>query len=174
MPSPNMPTLDTAIVYPGAVLFEGTQLSEGRGTTRPFEIMGAPWVRAEPLAASLNAARLPGAWFRALHFEPTFHKHAGLTCGGCQLHVTDRARFDAVLAPVAWMREIHRQAPDKFRWRQPPYEYEHDKMPIDILAGSGALRAQIERDEEPIRIGESWCEGLARFAPIRREFLLYD
>ncbi len=174
MPSPNMPTLDTAIVYPGAVLFEGTQLSEGRGTTRPFEIMGAPWVHAERLAASLNAARLPGAWFRALHFEPTFHKHAGLACGGCQLHVTDRARFDAVLAPVTWMREIYRQAPDRFHWRQPPYEYEHEKMPIDILAGSGALRAQIERDEEPTRIGESWREGLERFAPIRREVLLYD
>lgn len=120
MPSPNIPTLDTAIVYPGAVLFEGTLLSEGRGTTRPFEIMGAPWVQAERLAAALNAYRLPGTHFRPVWFEPTFHKHAGKTCGGCQVHVTSRTMFEPVLTAVAWMREIHAQAPDMFQWRQPP------------------------------------------------------
>jgi uncharacterized protein YbbC (DUF1343 family) len=173
MPSPNVPTLDTAIVYPGGVLFEGTLLSEGRGTTRPFEIMGAPWVHAERLAATLNAYGLPGAHFRPVWFEPTFHKHAGRTCGGCQLHVTDRGAFDAVLAPVAWMREIHAQAPDRFLWREPPYEYEQEKMPIDILSGSSALRGRIEADEDPRRIAEGWRAGLEAFAPVRREFLLY-
>jgi uncharacterized protein YbbC (DUF1343 family) len=174
MPSPNLPTLETAIVYPGAVLFEGTLLSEGRGTTRPFELVGAPWIDAERLAATLNAGRLPGAYFRPVYFEPTFHKHAGQTCGGCQLHVTDRAAFDAVLAPVACMREIHAQAPDRFAWRQPPYEYETERMPIDILAGSSALREQIERDEAPARIGERWRDGLAAFATLRKDYLLYS
>jgi uncharacterized protein YbbC (DUF1343 family) len=168
-----MPTLDTAIVYPGAVLFEGTLLSEGRGTTRPFELVGAPWIHAERLAASLEAYRFPGARFRPVYFEPTFHKHAGRTCGGCQLHVTDRASFDAVLAPVAWMREFHAQDPGRFPWRQPPYEYEHEKMPIDILAGSSRLRAQIEADEDPLAIAASWRDGLDAFGEIRREFLYY-
>lgn len=174
LPSPNMPTLDTAIVYPGAVLFEGTQLSEGRGTTRPFEIMGVPGIDAERLAGTLNAMKLRGAYFRPVLFQPTFHKHAGQTCGGCQLHVTDRHAFDAVLAPVAWMRQIHAQAPQHFAWRQPPYEYETEKMPIDILAGSPRLRAQIEADEPVARIGESWQDGLRDFDLVRRHFLMYD
>jgi uncharacterized protein YbbC (DUF1343 family) len=174
MPSPNIPTLDTAIVYPGAVLFEGTRLSEGRGTTRPFEIMGAPGLDAERLAAALNRQRLPGAYFRPVWFQPTFHKHAGETCGGCQLHVTDRSTFDAVLAPVAWMREIHAQAPERFAWREPPYEYESGKMPIDILAGSTSFRAQIEADERPDRIAAGWEAGLRAFLPIRDEVLLYS
>jgi uncharacterized protein YbbC (DUF1343 family) len=173
MPSPNLPTLDTAGVYPGAVLFEGTLLSEGRGTTRPFEIMGAPWVEPERLARSLNAYGFPGAHFRPLRFQPTFHKHAGQSCGGCQLHVTDRGALDAVLAPVAWLREIHAQAPDRFEWRAPPYEYEHEKMPIDILAGTATLRAQIETDETPANIAASWRPGLDAFARIRQEYLLY-
>ena len=135
--------------------------------------MGAPWVNAERLARTLNGHRLPGAHFRPVWFEPTFHKHAGRTCGGCQLHVTDRAIFDAVLAPVAWMREIHAQAPGKFLWRQPPYEYEREKMPIDILAGSTALREQIETDEHIDRIAASWDPALRQFAEVRRPFLMY-
>jgi uncharacterized protein YbbC (DUF1343 family) len=173
IPSPNMPTLDTAAVYPGAVLFEGTTLSEGRGTTRPFEIMGAPWLDAERLATALNAQRLPGAWFRPLHFEPTFHKHAGQTCGGCQLHVTNRDEFRPVLANVAWMGECYAAAPDRFGWRQPPYEYEYQKLPIDILAGSSELRRQIESRRNAREIAATWEEGLARFMKIRQEYLLY-
>jgi len=173
MPSPNMPTLDTAIVYPGAVLFEGTQLSEGRGTTRPFELCGAPWVNAERLAARLNAHRLPGAWFRPTSFEPTFHKFARQTCGGCQLHVTDRTGFRPVLSSVAWLREFFAASPEQFAWRQPPYEYEHEKMPIDILAGSSALRSQIEAQEDPRRVAESWEDGVAQFTRVRAEYLLY-
>jgi uncharacterized protein YbbC (DUF1343 family) len=173
MPSPNIPTLETAIVYPGAVLFEGTSLSEGRGTTRPFEIMGAPWLDAERLAATLNGYGLPGASFRPTWFEPTFHKHAGQRCGGCQLHVTSRQVFDPVLACVAWMRECHAQQPDRFEWRQPPYEYETGRMPIDILSGSPALRKQIETGEVPARIAESWREDLDAFREVRHHFLLY-
>ncbi len=173
MPSPNMPTLDTAIVYPGTVLFEGTMLSEGRGTTRPFELIGAPWLDGERLAARLNASGLKGVHFRPAIFEPTFQKHAKETCGGCQIHVTDRQAFEPVKVGVALMRECYGQAPDKFAWRDPPYEYEHDKMPIDILAGSPALRQQIESQAPLADIVGSWDAGEAEFVAIRETYLLY-
>jgi uncharacterized protein YbbC (DUF1343 family) len=173
MPSPNMPTLDTAVVYPGAVLAEGTLLSEGRGTTRPFELIGAPWAREQALAARLNTLDLPGVRFRATRFEPTFQKHASKSCGGVQFHVTDRDAFRPVLSMAAVLREFHAQAPDQFAWRPPPYEYEFDKMPIDILAGSSALREAIERDEDPRAIAASWEDGVTAFGEIRRQFLMY-
>jgi len=146
MPSPNMPTLDTAIVYPGTVLFEGTSVSEGRGTTRPFELVGAPGIAAEPFAARLNALALPGVHFRPIVFEPTFHKHARQTCGGCQIHVLDRRAFRPVLTGVALTAAFRAADPDAFRWRDPPYEYEYEKLPFDILAGSSEVRERIERD----------------------------
>jgi uncharacterized protein YbbC (DUF1343 family) len=173
MPSPNMPSLDTAIVYPGGVLFEGTQLSEGRGTTRPFELLGAPWIDAETIAARLNALKMDGAHFRPVVFEPTFHKHARLACGGVQIHVTDRRTFRPVLAGVAVMGEFHRRAPDRFAWRQPPYEYVHDRMPIDILAGSDRLRQAIEADVPAREIAEEWEAGTREFEELRRAYLLY-
>jgi uncharacterized protein YbbC (DUF1343 family) len=173
MPSPNMPTLDTAIVYPGAVLFEGTQLSEGRGTTRPFELLGAPWIDAERFSAELNALDLDGVHFRPVIFEPTFHKHAREACGGCQIHVTDRQAFLPVLASVAVMAAFHRANPGRFAWRQPPYEYEHDKMPIDILAGSPSLREHIERGTGAREIAASWEASVAAFDAVRRACLLY-
>jgi uncharacterized protein YbbC (DUF1343 family) len=173
MPSPNMPTLDTAIVYPGAVLFEGTQLSEGRGTTRPFELLGAPWIDAERFSAELNALDLDGVHFRPVIFEPTFHKHAREACGGCQVHVTDRQAFLPVLASVAVMAAFHRANPGRFTWRQPPYEYEHDKMPIDILAGSPSLREHIERGTGAREIAASWEASVAAFDAVRRACLLY-
>jgi uncharacterized protein YbbC (DUF1343 family) len=173
MPSPNMPTLDTAIVYPGAVLFEGTQLSEARGTTRPFELLGAPWIDAEHVAEDLNALGLAGVRFRPAVFEPTFHKHARVTCGGCQIHVTDRRTFLPVLAGVAVLAQFHRANPARFTWRQPPYEYEHEKMPIDILAGSSALRRQIEAGVDAREIAASWSEAVAAFDAVRRGYLRY-
>ena len=173
MPSPNMPTLDTAIVYPGTVLLEGTMLSEGRGTTRPFELLGAPWLDGEALAGTLSAAGLEGAYFRATVFEPTFQKHARTACGGCQIHVTDREAFEPVKAGVAVIRECYGSSRDAFAWRDPPYEYEHDKMPIDILAGSPALRQQIEQDMPLEDIAASWDHGVAEFAALRRPYLLY-
>jgi len=173
MPSPNMPTLDTAIVYPGGVLFEGTQLSEGRGTTRPFELLGAPWVDAEPFAARLNALGIAGARFRPVIFEPTFHKHARQPCGGVQIHVTDRRAFRPVLAGVAVMGEFHRAAPDRFAWREPPYEYVHDRMPIDILAGSDRLRHAIEADVPAREIAQEWEAEAREFEAIRQPYLLY-
>jgi uncharacterized protein YbbC (DUF1343 family) len=173
MPSPNMPTLDTAIVYPGTVLFEGTMLSEGRGTTRPFELIGAPWLDGELLAERLNSARLVGAHFRPATFEPTFQKNARATCYGCQIHVTSRPAFEPVKIGVAVMRECYGLAPDRFKWRDPPYEYEHDKMPIDILAGSPRLRRDIEQQVPLDDIVKSWRPREAEFAGARRPYLLY-
>jgi uncharacterized protein YbbC (DUF1343 family) len=174
MPSPNMPTLDTAIVYPGTVLFEGTMLSEGRGTTRPFELLGAPGIDAERFAREMNALGLPGAFFRPAVFEPTFQKHAKRTCGGCQIHVTDRAAFRPVLTGAALIQMFRRFDPQNFAWRQPPYEYEHDKLPIDILAGSDVLRRQIESDLAPQAIADSWRDDEDDFRRARRAYLLYD
>ena len=173
MPSPNMPTLDTAIVYPGTVLFEGVMLSEGRGTTRPFELVGAPWIEAERFAREMNALALPGAYFRPAVFEPTFQKHAKTTCGGCQIHVTDRASFRPVLTGAALLHQFRRFDPAKFAWRQPPYEYEHDKLPIDILAGSSSLREQVEGGLAPKDIARSWGDDEAAFRKARQPFLLY-
>ena len=173
MPSPNMPTLDTVIVYPGTVLLEGTMLSEGRGTTRPFELAGAPWLDGELLAARLNALGLRGVHFRASSFEPTFQKHARVPCGGCQVHVTARQAFEPVKAGVGVIRECFGLAPDRFAWRDPPYEYEHEKMPIDILAGSPGLRQQIEQHVPLEDIAESWRLSVAEFEEIRRPYLLY-
>jgi uncharacterized protein YbbC (DUF1343 family) len=174
MPSPNMPTLDTALVYPGTVLFEGTMLSEGRGTTRPFELLGAPWIEAERFAREMNALNLPGAYFRPAVFEPTFQKHAKQPCGGCQIHVTDWRTFKPVLTGVALIQMFRRFDPEKFAWRQPPYEYEHDKLPIDILAGSDKLRRQIESDLAPQAIADGWRDDEEDFRRLRRSYLLYD
>ena len=144
MPSPNIPTLETAIVYPGTVLFEGTNVSEGRGTTRPFELIGAPWVDPDALVRRLDAYGLAGAHFRPVVFEPTFQKHAKVACGGCQIHVHDRAAYRPIETAVAVLLEIRGLGPGKFEWRQPPYQYEPVKLPFDILSGSSELRQHIE------------------------------
>jgi uncharacterized protein YbbC (DUF1343 family) len=173
MPSPNMPTLDTAIVYPGTVLFEGTKLSEGRGTTRPFELIGAPWIDGDQFALRMNRLGLAGVHFRAVTFEPTFQKHAKVPCGGCQIHVTDRDAFAPVEVGAALIREFFGSDSDSFAWRDPPYEYEHDKMPIDILAGSPELRVQIEEQMPLADIVASWQPGVAEFEELRRGYLIY-
>ena len=173
MPSPNMPTLDTAIVYPGTVLFEGTMASEARGTTRPFELVGAPWVEAEKFAASMNARQLPGVHFRAAVFEPTFQKHAKTTCGGCQIHVLDRQAFKPVLTGVALIDQIRAAGPSDFAWRRPPYEYEHDKEPIDILAGSSALRTAIEAGAHAEDLAPVWAREMQPFLEMRQHYLKY-
>ncbi|MBI4887825.1 MAG: DUF1343 domain-containing protein [Acidobacteria bacterium] len=173
MPSPNMPTLDTAIVYPGTVLFEGTLLSEGRGTTRPFELVGAPGIDADRFAAAMHALELPGVFFRPAAFEPTFQKHAQRACGGCQIHVVDRDAFRPVLTGVALIQMFRRFDPAAFAWRPPPYEYEREKPPIDILAGSDRLRRQIESDAPLDELIGAWREDEDAFARLRRPYLLY-
>jgi len=173
LPSPNIPTLDSAIVYPGTVLFEGTNVSEGRGTTKPFELLGAPWVDAERFTDGMNALALPGVRFRPAVFEPTFHKHAHTSCGGCQIHVLDRAAFRPVEAGVALIAAFRAADPERFRWRDPPYEYEHTLLPIDILAGSSELREQIEAGVPARDIARGWGASTAGFVERRKPFLLY-
>jgi len=173
LPSPNIPTVDTAVVYPGTVLLEGTNVSEGRGTTRPFEIVGAPWANPERLTSDLNARKLPGVFFRPVLFEPTFHKHAATPCGGCQIHVTDRALFRSVETGVAVIDAIRAADPASFAWKPPPYEYEHDKPPIDILYGSADLRMRIDHGEPAAAICAGWAEEVAPFRSLRARYLVY-
>jgi uncharacterized protein YbbC (DUF1343 family) len=135
MPSPNMPTLDTAVVYPGMCLLEGTNISEGRGTTRPFEIFGAPFIEAERLSGELNASKLPGVFFRENYFQPTFQKFAGELCNGAHLHVTDRNVFQPFQTGVEIIRMLRKLYPEQFAWKQPPYEYEWKRLPIEVLIG---------------------------------------
>jgi uncharacterized protein YbbC (DUF1343 family) len=135
MPSPNMPMLETATVYPGMCLLEGTNISEGRGTTRPFEIFGAPFIEPEQLCRELNNSKLPGVFFREAYFQPTFHKFAGQLCGGAQLHVVDRNSFRPFATGVEIIKRIRKLCGDQFEWKQPPYEYEWKRFPIEILIG---------------------------------------
>ena len=167
MPSPNMPTVDTALVYPGMCLVEGSELSEGRGTTRPFETVGAPWVDAPALAARLNAMGLPGVRFRPTWFTPTFSKHAGKACAGVQLHVTDRDAFRPVRTGLAVLKALHDQHPEDFAFLpgEPPF--------FDRLAGVGDLRAAIERGDTLEAIEARWQPGLSAFEALRRQHLLY-
>ena len=173
-PSPNMPTPDTARVYPGGCLIEGTNLSEGRGTTRPFEWVGAPWLDAHAYAAALEAEGLPGVAFRPARFRPTFQKHAGRLCGGVQIHVTDRARFKPFLAGLAVIAVARRLAPRAFRWRRPPYEFERRKLPIDILLGTDTIRRALTRGATLRAIERSWQRDLAAWKRRRRPFLEYQ
>jgi uncharacterized protein YbbC (DUF1343 family) len=173
LPSPNLPTLESAIVYPGTVLFEGTNVSEGRGTTKPFELVGAPWVREDAFCAALNARNLPGVHFRPAMFEPTFHKHQKTLCGGCQIHVTDRRAFRSVETGVALVEAFRSADPPSFAWRQPPYEYEYTIPPIDILYGSAGLRTALEAGEHATAIAATWTEPIQGFLDLREGYLLY-
>jgi uncharacterized protein YbbC (DUF1343 family) len=173
LPSPNMPTLDTATVFPGTVHLEGTQMSEARGTTRPFELVGAPYIDAEAYGEALNALGLPGVHFRPTVFQPTFQKHAGQSCGGVQIHVLDRERFCPVKAGVAVVKVAYDMYTDQFRWKQPPYEYVFDKNPFDVIAGTDALRAAIESRRSLEDIASSWRAGEQAFRGQRQKYLLY-
>ncbi|HEY5935180.1 MAG TPA: DUF1343 domain-containing protein [Kofleriaceae bacterium] len=173
MPSPNMPTVDTALVYPGMCLVEGTELSEGRGTTRPFELAGAPHLDGHKLATVLTDWQLPGVTFRPVVFTPMFQKHAGKACGGVQLHVTNPETFRPYLTGVAFLKACHDQAPGEFRWRERAYEFV-DKIPaIDLLAGSAALREGIASGQSLDDLVRRWPRDEGAFAEERAEFLLY-
>jgi len=174
LPSPNMPTLDTAVVYPGMCLLEGTNLSEGRGTTRPFEIFGAPFIDPDKLVKRLNDFKLSGVIFRPMFFQPAFQKHAGKLCGGAQIHVTDRNKFRPFKTGVAILKAIHELYPKHFAWKEPPYEYENNKMPIDILAGTDRLRKNIENGETLKSMETWWTQELKAFEKTRKKYLLYQ
>jgi uncharacterized protein YbbC (DUF1343 family) len=173
MPSPNMPTLDTAIVYPGMCLVEGTNVSEGRGTTRPFEIIGAPWIEPHRLVVELEMEDLPGVSFRALHFQPTFHKFAEKVCGGIQLHVSDRLDFRPLRTALAILSILKRLWPTEFAWREPPYEYESERPAFDILMGNDLVRSQIESGVSVVEIEGGWEDQTQQFFVERQPFLVY-
>jgi uncharacterized protein YbbC (DUF1343 family) len=174
LPSPNMPTLDTAIVYPGQCLLEGTNLSEGRGTTRPFEICGAPWIDSAKLAQRLNAEKHPGVIFRPVWFRPTFQKHAGQDCGGVQLHVTDRAAFQSVRTSLALLAAMREMSGDKFAWRTEVYEFVKDPIAIDLLFGSARERTHLEAGKPWDALPQIWKPEETAFAMRRHSFFLYD
>ena len=173
MPSPNIPTLDSATVFPGTVHFEGTQLSEGRGTTRPFELVGAPYIVPHEYASALNGLGLAGVTLRSCVFRPTFQKHAGVGCGGVQIHVLDRDLFEPVITGIAMVKTAYDMYRDNFRWKEPPYEYVYDRNPFDVIAGTTKVREAIEQGVGLQAIEESWQDELAEFARIRAKYLLY-
>ncbi len=173
LPSPNLPTLDAAIVYPGQVLLEGTNLSEGRGTTRPFELFGAPFLEPRRILDLLKQIELPGVILRAACFEPTFHKWAGELCRGFQLHVTDRGSFKPYFTTLALLAAIRELYPEQFAWRQPPYEYETVRLPFDLLTGDDVIRQGLEGGLTAGELEGAWQDDLARFMEVRREFLIY-
>jgi uncharacterized protein YbbC (DUF1343 family) len=173
LPSPNMPTLDSATVFPGTVHFEGTQVSEGRGTTKPFELIGAPYIDPDDYADRLNALGLAGVYFRSCIFQPTFQKHAGVSCGGVQIHVLDRNLFEPWLAGIALAKLAHDMYQDQFRWKVPPYEYVYDKNPFDVISGTARIREAFEKGIALDEIAERTKEPLAEFKELREQYLLY-
>jgi uncharacterized protein YbbC (DUF1343 family) len=174
LPSPNMPTPDTAIVYPGMCLIEGTNVSEGRGTTRPFEMIGAPFLDGHALAERLATYDLPGVRFRPLTFRPVFHKFGRQSCGGIQLHVMDRRTFRPYRTGVAVLRELWAVGGDAFRWRTETYEFVSDPPAIDLLTGNDAVRTGIERGVPVEELFASWVPAERAFAERRRAHLLYE
>jgi len=174
LPSPNMPTVETASVYPGMCLLEGTNFSEGRGTTRPFEIFGAPFVNPDSLVKRLSELRLPGVAFRPLSFLPTFHKYVGQVCGGAQIHITERERFRPFKTGVAVIKAVFELFRKDFSWKKPPYEYEERLLPIDILAGTDRVRMDIEQGATIKEMETWWDAELKAFNKgIRKDCLLY-
>jgi uncharacterized protein YbbC (DUF1343 family) len=173
MPSPNMPGLSTALVYPGQVLWEGTNISEGRGTTRPFEIFGAPFIDPKTVLDYLKDIFLPGVRLIETAFRPTFQKWQGRECRGFFLGIHDRQAFKPYLTSLALLQAMRTLYPDQFKWSPPPYEYETDRWPIDILIGDRDIRLALEADQDLFVLEAAWQEGLKKFLSLRKNYLLY-
>lgn len=173
MPSPNMPTVDTAVVFPGTVYFEGTLLSEGRGTTRPFEIIGASYINSKEYADALSELKLEGVIFRPIGFMPTFQKDAGKACGGVFIHVTNREVFKPVITGIALIKIAFDLYPNEFKWKDTPYEYVYDRNPFDVIHGSTKLREAFEKGRSINEIQSSWVNGEQEFLKQREKYLLY-
>ena len=173
LPSPNIPDVDTCVVFPATVHVEGTELSEGRGTTLPFFLNGAPFIDPYAWAEELRKFDFPGVAFREAYFRPTFCEFAGETCGGVQIHITDREAFTPVIVGIAMVKTAYEMYPDKFQWRQSAYEYVFDKNPFDVICGTDKVRKQIEHGASVKEIEESWSKGLGDFQDIRKQHLMY-
>jgi uncharacterized protein YbbC (DUF1343 family) len=161
------------MVYPGQVLWEGTNVSEGRGTAQPFELFGAPYIDAAKITAVLEATEIPGVLFRPVVFEPTSNKWRETPCNGFQIHVTDPRRYRPYTATLHLLRAIMAQHRGQFEWKPPPYEYEFERLPIDLIIGDRGIRRQLENLEPIDFIEAGWQEGLNQFKTISRKFRLY-
>lgn len=173
LPSPNVPDVDTCVVFPATVHLEGTELSEGRGTTLPFFLNGAPFIDPYDWAAELRKFDLPGVAFREAYFQPTFCEFAGQSCGGVQLHITDRDAFKPVITGIAMVKTAYEMYPDHFQWRQNAYEYEYDKNPFDVVCGTDKIRLAIEDRAKVSEIENAWQNTLAEFVGARSKFSIY-
>ncbi len=173
LPSPNIPDVDTCVVFPSTVHLEGTELSEGRGTTLPFFLNGAPFIDAYDWASELRSFNFPGVAFREAYFRPTFCEFAGETCGGVQIHITDRNAFTPVIVGIAMVKSIYDMYPENFQWRQNAYEYEFGKNPFDVICGTDKIRKQIEAGVSIEQIKADWVDGLQGFTETRTPYLLY-
>jgi len=174
MPSPNMPTLNTAFVYPGQCLLEGTNLSEGRGTTRPFELCGAPWIDPQKLMERLRASTGPGVVFRPAWFRPTFQKFTGQMCGGVQVHVTDRGAFQPVRTSLFLLTTLREVSGSRFDWRRETYEFVSDRLAIDLLFGSPRERLALGAGTPVADITREWEKEETAFHRRRQDYLLYS
>ena len=173
MPSPNMPDFHTAWVYPGQVLWEGTNISEGRGVTKPFQFFGAPFINPVTIKSEMDRMGLPGVVFRPISFEPTFHKFAGRVCGGLEIHPTDKS-FKPYLTSLTLLEVVIRLYPENFSWKKPPYEYEYERMPIDLILGDSRLRDNLENGGSALDLARDWSGDLERFIDSREKYLLYS
>jgi uncharacterized protein YbbC (DUF1343 family) len=173
MPSPNMPTFDTACVYPGQVLWEGTSLSEGRGTSRPFEIFGAPFLDLKAIGARLHRRALRGCHLQEIVFRPMFHKWREETCRGFMIFVLNPRIFRPYFTSLALLGAILAVHRDRFEWRSPPYEYEFERLPIDLILGDRSLREELEKGADLERLEADWEQGIRRFEEERKDFLIY-
>ncbi len=174
-PSPNMPSPATALVYPGQVIWEGTNISEGRGTTLPFELFGAPFMEPDAvLHRAKKSADLPGCFLRPLVFEPTANKWAGQPCNGFQIHVTDPEVFRPYRTSLALLQAIMQLYPETFQYKQPPYEYEYERLPMDLILGNRQLRHALEQGISVMELERSWQHDLASFEKLRQNVFLYN
>ncbi len=174
LPSPNMPSQVTALVYPGQVILEGTNLSEGRGTTIPFQLCGAPFIDPYQLKRKVQQRKLPGILLREVFFQPTFNKWQNEVCGGLQIHLTDPKIFKPYFTTLAIVQDIISLYPGHFSWREPPYEYEREKMPVDLIIGDKNLREGIEQQKDINELENSWQKELEDFKEIAQHYFLYD
>jgi uncharacterized protein YbbC (DUF1343 family) len=173
MPSPNIPTVDTTVVFPASVYFEGTEISEGRGTTRPFEIVGAPYINADEYSAALTQLELPGVVFRPINFLPTFQKYANQSCGGVFIHILDRTAFEPVITGLAMVKTAYDLYNSDFKWKTASYEYVFDRNPFDVIAGTSRIREMFEEGAEVKDIKLSWQTDVSKFSQMREKYLIY-
>lgn len=172
-PSPNMPTPETALVYPGQVLWEGTNVSEGRGTTMPFEFVGAPYWDHDAMYEMVSKTELPGCFLRPVVFEPTSGKWAGQSCCGFQIHVTDAETFLPYRTSLVLLQATMLLYPEKFSYKQPPYEYEFERLPLDLILGDQSVRVLLEEGAKVVEIEKEWQEDLQEFQKTREAYFLY-